>query len=186
MRTVIASLVFILACSVSQAQVGKRPALGVAEPAERSEREPAEQQNRGRSIRELDAEREQQRRARDAEWRRSMQEQKKAQPQELRSAPPLEAAKPKSSSETAKPQGSSRGESHLRVACHAAPVCPPERGKYKNVCRAVERSYSGANAMSAGSHDIVRRCVAANSPDPCSGDCARLCSSTARCTYAAK
>jgi hypothetical protein len=171
MRAAIVVAALGLACSLSQAQV--------------SEREPAEATPRGRSIRELDAEREQERRARDAEWRRSVRERNESRPAQMRAAPPVENAKPPRNLESreTKPPRKLESRDNLRVACRAAPVC---QAKYTNVCKAVSNSYSGGDAMSAGNQDIVRRCVAANSPDPCSGECTRSCSSTARCDYAAR
>lgn len=62
-----------------------------------------------------------------------------------------------------------------RVRCHAQPVC---RGGGYGGCRGVQSTYAGNLAVSRG--DIVRQCVAANTPDSCG--CSTQCSRVAQCS----
>ena len=80
----------------------------------------------------------------------------------------------------AKRDGSSAATAQSGARCSAEPQCT-SRGQ-GNSCKGVQRTYSGADAASFGAQDIVRRCRAANSPDPCGGACVQQCASVAQCS----
>jgi hypothetical protein len=86
------------------------------------------------------------------------------------------------------------------VTCSAAPTCPSAAGGYGNVCKSVEQTYGGGNAISVGRRDIVTVCQQANSPEACGlnhpggpaagiayrnsfgGGCIQQCVNAGRCT----
>ena len=72
-------------------------------------------------------------------------------------------------------RGAVQPDDGRRVRCQAQPVC---RGGGYGGCRGVQSTYAGNMAVSRG--DIVRQCVAANTPDSC--DCATQCSRVAQCS----
>jgi len=61
------------------------------------------------------------------------------------------------------------------IQCQARPTC----GGGYGVCNAVQQTYRAAS-LESSRRDIVRDCVAANSPDPC--NCAAQCRAVAQCT----
>ena len=61
------------------------------------------------------------------------------------------------------------------VQCRARPVCG---GAYAS-CQAVAQTYRNAN-LQASHHNIVQRCVQANTPDSC--NCAAQCELVAQCS----
>jgi len=158
-----------------------------AERREKHERE--EILRRQDAMRRADEERAAARRQQDARWADEMRRRDAGQGVQPASRGPYSLP---NAYGTPAPSGTPQYTASGGTTCSAHPTCPADSG-YGNVCKSVSRSYGSSGAGAAGMQDIVNRCQAANSPDPCSaksrmtfgGGCAQQCASAARCTTAA-